>query len=599
MEDLVGLDIAKLTDAGKAWSAVSNYAGGARDFVDQGVRGRLAATQQGEGAKAALEKLGLLSDNYQYIHVECGMIRTLLQGLAEELAVPQRNLKQALEDAHKLNFTVKEDGSVEYPRSASTPSPLLPKPARSTGSPPLIKSADPNEAKAQVLAERIGTALKEAAEIDGRYARAVAALKTDGNLKNTDWSDVARDQRGVQTAAGKHFNEEGIPKGRTPKENAEWWDRLSQEKQEEYLAVHPEIIGKMDGLPSGVRDQANRVVLAGARVDLEEQIRDLDKKEPVHYQPRYNNATGLPTGAKDPTAAWLKWEERRNALKEKLLGIDAIQQRFDRTGEEGLPDAYLLDFDTKKRGHAVIANGNPDTAEHTAVYVPGTTAKLGKVDGDIRRMTGLWRVAATMPGEPSVSTITWIGYDAPQSAYPTHNGDLLPEAASDSYAHKAAPTLKQFLDGVQTVQGGPDASHTTVIGHSYGTTVVGATSMDRGLGADDIVSVASPGMLVGHANELDAPKGHVWSEAASVWNDQVTVGGKIAFLGGNTRLGSWDVTTPVTDWLTQNVPSDRAFGANIMQTTAKDHGGYWDDGSVSLENQAAVVTGRYEQVKRD
>ncbi|MET7760215.1 alpha/beta hydrolase, partial [Streptomyces sp. NPDC005389] len=30
---------------------------------------------------------------------------------------------------------------------------------------------------------------------------------------------------------------------------------------------------------------------------------------------------------------------------------------------------------------AIIANGNPDTADHTAVYVPGTTTNLKDFDG--------------------------------------------------------------------------------------------------------------------------------------------------------------------------------------------------------------------------
>jgi len=46
----------------------------------------------------------------------------------------------------------------------------------------------------------------------------------------------------------------------------------------------------------------------------------------------------------------------------------------------------------------------------------------------------------------------------------------------------------RFLDGLQAAQGGPEASHTTVIGHSYGSTTVGAASKAPGhLAADDIV----------------------------------------------------------------------------------------------------------------
>ncbi|MEU6416234.1 alpha/beta hydrolase [Streptomyces spiralis] len=64
--------------------------------------------------------------------------------------------------------------------------------------------------------------------------------------------------------------------------------------------------------------------------------------------------------------------------------------------------------------------------------------------------------ASDGPGK-STSTITWIGYDAPQN--------VLTDSPSPIYAMDAAPKLNNFLDGLQTAQGGDAASHTTVIAH--------------------------------------------------------------------------------------------------------------------------------------
>ncbi|MFI0911936.1 alpha/beta hydrolase [Streptomyces abikoensis] len=619
IDELKNLDTSKFTKAAEGWSAVSNRSSAARGRVDHDMLSRLGATQQGEAADAVKTGLGRLSKNYQYIHAECGMIRTALTGLAEELTVPQRKLKQALEDAQALKFTVKPDGSVEFPKSPSTPSPQLPAPAVPGAMLALLKpdsTPDPNQAKAQDIANRIGEALQEAAEIDGRYARALAKLDADPSLDKTDQSDIAGDIKAVRAAAGKLFSESKIPKGGSPKENAEWWKSLGQAERDEYAVMFPSSIGKMDGLPSSVRDEANRILLAETYSRDEERLESLMRREPREYTQKINPVTGLPIqGEQEKTFAWKKWDQEREVLKERISGMKQIQARFDETGSKDLPEAYLLGFDADGLGRAIVANGNPDTADHTAVYVPGTTTRLSKAEGDINRMASLWKVSSAMPGNPSVSTITWIGYDAPQSAYPTHNGDLIPEAASPSYADKAAPHLKGFLDGIQTAQGGPEASHTTVLGHSYGTYVVGDTSQKQGLGADDIISVASPGMRVSHADELDAPKGHVWSEAAALGNDPVPLGGKAAFLGGDkdtaplrAALGAAvseavPVVPPALGYLVggmldQNVPSDRDFGANIMQTDSKDHSGYWDGGSVSLWNQAAVVTGNYDAVKR-
>lgn len=45
------------------------------------------------------------------------------------------------------------------------------------------------------------------------------------------------------------------------------------------------------------------------------------------------------------------------------------------------------------------------------------------------------------------------------------------------------------------------------------------------------------------------------------------------------------------------IPTDSWFGGNIMTSDSGDHGGFWDEGSTSLLNQAAVITGNYQRVQ--
>jgi hypothetical protein len=285
---------------------------------------------------------------------------------------------------------------------------------------------------------------------------------------------------------------------------------------------------------------------------------------------------------------WTAWNAMGGTrLKDQLKGMTAIQGRFDQTGIDNMPPAYLLGFDLKGNGHAIVANGNPDTADNTTVYVPGTTSKLAGAKGDIQRMQNVWDASYQLSPGKTTSTITWIGYDAPQS--------IVPEAMEKHWAYEGAPKLNNFLDGLQTVQGGPDASHTTVIGHSYGSTTVGAASKAPGdFAADDIVVAGSPGMLVGDASDLEVGKDHVWSEAAH--NDPVPLGGKAAHLGGY----KWGVQTfhglPYDAGYIQTVPSDEAFGAHRMAVDTSGHSDYWNKDSYSLWSQAAVATGRYNQV---
>ncbi|OLZ62050.1 hypothetical protein AV521_43020 [Streptomyces sp. IMTB 2501] len=578
-------------DAADGWGKVSNRADAARIRVDQEMSGPIHTTQKGEAQTSAERDLTQLGRNYQYLHAECGLVRTTLNGLASELSSAQRKLKQALADAADLKFTVNGDGSVEYPQS--TVLPMAPGTSSGTGvakpgAPvPLLPGAgeangDPNKGKAEDIAERISQAVNSAIEIDNRYAKVLRELKAPDGLAVTDdmLMDEAHDMGDVQKTVGTYLSKDGIPQGKSPADNKKWWDGLTQEQREEYQTLYPAEIGALDGLPSVIRDSANRTVLDEAHADVQHKLDQLGP-EP---EKQIVTAAGIITNPE-----WSTWDALGGSkYKDQLKGMDAVRSRFDQTGIDGLPPAYVLGFDLKGNGHVILANGNPDTADNTAVYVPGTTARLAGAQGDIARMARTWKEANAMsPGE-STSTITWIGYDAPQ--------DIITDSPRPSYAYNAAPTLNHFLDGLQTAQGGPEASHTTVIGHSYGTTVIGVAAKEHHIAADDIVVAGSPGMLVGDASDLGVGKDHVWSEAAS--SDPVPYIGR-DFLGG----WKWGVDTyhgiPYNAGYIQTIPSDEAFGAHRMDVNTSGHSGYWDEGSQSLKNQAAVVAGRYDKVQED
>ncbi|MEU0130117.1 MULTISPECIES: alpha/beta hydrolase [unclassified Streptomyces] len=584
--------LSEYEDAADGWGKVSSRAGAAKDRVDNEMLGRLRETQTGETADAALRDLTRLSRNYQYVYAECGLIRTALNGLAAELAPSQQKLKQALEDAGELKFTVRPDGSVSYPVSPIVP--LAPGTGTATpGAPvPYLPGSseggiDPNKGKAEDIAERIAGAVRDAAEVDGRYAGVLRRLKTTAGLEVTEemFADAAADTKALQQAAGKYADAADIPKGGSAADNARWWNGLTQEERDEYATLHPATVGALDGIPSTVRDDANRTVLAETHARVSTELSSLGPEPPKTIP---NTSGTYPAVLRNP--AWDIWEKAGGTrLTAELKGMDAIQKRFDAPPSSSLPPAFLLGFDEKGTGRAVIANGNPDTADHTAVYVPGTTSKLEGISGDINRMTSLWTDANTEANGESVSTITWLGYDAPQS--------IVPEAMEKQWAYDGSPKLNAFMDGLETAQGGPDGSHTTVIGHSYGSTVVGDASNKGDLSADDIVVAGSPGMMTGDADDLDVGKDHVWSEAA--WNDPVPAGGKLAGLGGY----KWDVETyhgiPFNAGYIQNVPSDESFGAHRMDVDTSGHSDYWNRGSESLKNQALVVVGRYDDVKED
>ncbi|WP_411109483.1 alpha/beta hydrolase [Streptomyces sp. c-19] len=590
-QQLRDVKLSEYTDAADDWGRISSRSNADKDRVDNGMFARINDTQKGETADRASADVRQLSRNFQYLHTECGLIRTALNGLATELAAPQRKLKQALEEAESAGFTVLPDGRVQYPTrsfvlapgsgtaEAGAPVPYAPGMGEGVG------SADANKGRAEDIAERIAQAVREAAEIDSRYAAALRGLKAEPGLTVSDetLADAAKDTKAMQEAAGKYADDDKIPKGKSPQDNAEWWKSLTQEQRDEYATLYPASVGALDGLPSAVRDDANRMVLAETRAQTQLELNAIPKP-PQQYLP--NPSGSYPAVITNP--AYREWQDKYGDRKPELEriknGIDAVQGRFDATGKDGLPEAYLLGFDPRTNngdGRIILANGNPDTADHTAVYVPGTGTEIGGIGGDLERANRLW-TASTRQGA-DVSTIMWFDYDAPRSAYPTDKGDVFPEAARNEYAEKGAPTLHTFMEGTRAAHEAASGSggHTTLIGHSYGSTLVGeATQAGRifdGPIADDIVVAGSPGMQANRAADLGISGEHMWAMGAE--GDNVPLGGSLVGLG--------------EDWV---VPTDPEFGGNVMKTDTHGHSDYWNEGTLSLNNQAKVIVGDYEGV---
>nr|WP_082526190.1 alpha/beta hydrolase [Kitasatospora sp. MBT63] len=224
---------------------------------------------------------------------------------------------------------------------------------------------------------------------------------------------------------------------------------------------------------------------------------------------------------------------------------------------------FLLGLEPAGDGRAIVALGDPDTAQHTAVLVPGTGTTLARMPGQLERIGRLQQAACAVAPGRSVSVISWLGYDAPE---------IPPESlgvAGRGRAEDGAEAMRRFTRGTRVAQGG-NRSHLTVIGHSYGTTAVGAAAAGgEGLDADDLVAIASPGMTTAHASDLHAAPGHVWVGAAG--NDPIR-------LAAGRTLGADPMAAP--------------FGGTVIATDTSGHSGYWDPDSQSLLNQGRIIAGK-------
>ena len=584
---LKALKPTEYSEAADGYRSTSDMASAAKDRIDTRIAVAMRESLKGEAANAAIVQLTELGKNFHYIQLECGLVSTALEAFAYEVEAAKRKLDAALDDARAAKLTVNSDGSITYPPGGQKAEDgKLPEGGTVTGLTDDTASAlgrqaanfdpNPNHRLAQDCVDLIATALKEATEADEKWAPKLRALKADDDLtvSDRDWADASSDTSGVRDAGKKYLDSlPQPPKDGSPQDNAEWWKGLSAEEQAAWVSMRPDAVGAFDGLPSTVRDEANRMVLAEAHGVAQGQYDAWLRKhpEPERFQTYIDPYTGtVMKGVNVETQAWKDWEEERKGAHKSLDGMNAIQKRFDATGKNGLPEAYLLGFSTEGDGRAIIANGNPDTADHQAVYVPGTTSELGNIEGNMNRMVNVWHAADVKAAGQSVSTITWLGYDAPDS--------VVKDAPFEHYAYDGAPTFRDFMDGLDVSHSGDSPAHTTVIAHSYGSTLVGAAAETGHLNADDVVFAGSPGVRVSGADELDVPKGHVWNEEAD--GDVVPDVGRWG-LGGDGFI----------------IPSDPEFGANQLTTDTEGHSGYWNENSQSLMNQALVVVGKGDEVE--
>ncbi|MFJ1550313.1 alpha/beta hydrolase [Streptomyces sp. NPDC088246] len=560
------LKCGELEGAADGWGKASNRAGAGRDRIETQLLTGLRGTQRGAAADAAVGRLKQLSRNLSYAYTECGLLRTTLNSLAHELRIQQRALREALDDAESLKFTVHADGSVTYPAAGDglIDGKPLPGGTASVGSLPglLLPSGlvapNPNVSKAQDIADRVAKAVRTAAEIDWRYARILRQLRAEEGLKVPDatWTDAAGDAAEVRDAA-RGYLKDGIPRDASPAERKAWWAGLTDEQREEYLAVYPDQIGNLDGIPAVVRDAANRDNLQ------------------------------LLMG---------KLEGRDDAKSEtQLAGLREIDRQL-REGRQ--PPMFLLGIGDQGNGRAIVSFGNPDMARNVSAYVPGLNTSLDEefAKGDLKRARDT--AMGTLNHDPSSAAIVWLGYDAPQS--PDGLGSLA--VMGDERAEKGGGAFNGFMGGLVATNEHEDP-HLTAIGHSYGSRTVGAATQREGgiPGVDDIVLVGSPGVGVDRAEDLGVGKDHVFVGAAEhdivtkLPSKQQAVVGAAGLVAGGPPVAHLlgDLADQGDDdlWFGKD-PASRAFGARRFPV---------DDGPrfISREGISIDAHSQYFDPRRD
>jgi hypothetical protein len=361
-----------------------------------------------------------------------------------------------------------------------------------------------------------------------------------------------------------------VPRSAVPEPDADpaavhrWWEHLDPAQQRYLLANHPALIGALDGVPAAARDRANRTLLSAMLDELADRREELERRMALLADR---------SGAR--AAAW----RLASALAEVTGTLRALELLRPRHTADGQP-TYLLRLDTGGDGRVVLAVDNPDHADNILTYVPGTGAGLGTLAVGLQRTADMAGDATRAAPDQRTAAVYWLDYDAPGS---------LPAATSTRYADGATDQLRRYAEGMRVTS---DGARHTVLGHSYGSTVIGHTAAG-GLSADSLVFVGSPGVGVDSASQLlidGDPAEDAWSNTAS--NDEIRAANPRRVVAATPS--GWLVTrvVDVPDQFHGADPSSPGFGGQVFASDPRRHAGYWDDGNIAREHVARIVTGQ-------
>ena len=403
------------------------------------------------------------------------------------------------------------------------------------------------------LQPRLDALIAEANAVDSELAAAINMADGDTPIPQGPHEN----RPDIQQALAK-------PLPSDPKEFADLWNKLTPEEKD-WLYSRDHDIGNHDGMPWDPsdhlgKDHYNRLHLP----ELKQQAQaDVDWMQ--HSLDELMGERNADDGA------IYSLQSQLAAAKTRLQGYQDVEATLNKSG----PHRYLGQLD--QWGHGAVAINNPDTAKRNAILVPGTGQDLTTMDGADAKSLAMYQAALRADpglGAQDVAVTTWMGYDRPMD---------LGQADFPGPAQASAAALDSFEAGQRASHVGAP-SIDTILGHSYGSTMVGAAaSGGHNLGVDNIVAVASPGMLADSVHDLSLnPGGHVYAMLAE--NDIIGPAG----VGTQWTLG-YEPTSP--QFGAMRLDADPGPAGPLGSPSIDAHSSYWNPGNKALSNMGAVIAG--------
>lgn len=283
---------------------------------------------------------------------------------------------------------------------------------------------------------------------------AIAALLARNGVPDGPRAAIAGVGVGVGVAS--------VPASRDPAVIARWWESLDPGRRTALLADDPKLIGGLAGVPARWRDKANRIALR-QRIEALAAERDAVAVRVAALEGLVRSGGADLAATVDLLAA----QRRLADIARRLAGCVNLERQLVAVAREPshrlrAADVYLLDFDADFAGgdgRAVVALGDPGTADHVGVVVPGTGSTLRNVEGPLSNAARLRATVDESLGGSAAAgrtaTVMWLGYDAP---------DSIPDAADKREAETGGPALGGFVGELRAAHDGSSRPHVSVFG---------------------------------------------------------------------------------------------------------------------------------------
>ncbi|MFF7180884.1 alpha/beta hydrolase [Streptomyces sp. NPDC008121] len=296
--------------------------------------------------------------------------------------------------------------------------------------------------------------------------------------------------------------------------------------------AHPYVVGNLDGAPVTLRYRANRLALSRAHSAEQGRVQDVRLTE----------------------------AGRHEALR-----------RVHRFASLMRPGRQILAFDPAGSGRTAEVLGDLNRAQRVSVIVPGVDTNLltfqkshGKYSAPAGMAESLYAAERRAAPGTRTAVIAWADYTAPVG--------VGIDAAIGRLAETGADRLLDMATAL------PGSSRVSLFCHSYGSVLCGVAAPRLPERVTDVAVAGSPGMRVQSVAELST-RARVWAmRDTDDWIQDVP---HLEF--GGVGHGA--------------DPVEPEFGARLLSAAgAVGHAGYFEPGTDSLDNFAAIGVGSYDSL---